>query len=575
MKFKLQDFGLQDLPYERPNQPWICGWSAAGKDCRIGPDARGRCRATYECAPIQKDERWQCTRPSRYGGNCESGPLPAGNCSRPIPKCQPVRSLRAKRGVLVGWASGLTVGLLALALGSSRRVELLSPGDLGFKHGSTRSLAPPPEKKAPNAAARGRCGDCHVAKSGPLGLLAGAFGIPSGPAQSELCLGCHGLGENPLKAHSRPPAVLARATARIAGAPPAFASPRGWQCATCHTEHKGRNFPIAFMESRRCQACHVRTFDSLASGHPEFSGFPYKGGTHIMFDHNKHRTEYFTKARNNKEDRLFECRSCHMLDPSGRNMVVRTFEQTCTACHAGQIADNEGIPFLSVPGFDPKLQGAKAKIGEWPNQSETDLSPFMRLLLEGGEDRAAYLKDLKGVDLLDVGNATKEELEAIQAYAWGVKRLFADLSRGGHEEFRQRFENALHGKDTHGEILTDLVGEIPPATVHAARRAWFPHLLEEMKTVATGVAPTGPRFKSGAAEPPNVVPQGKDPNKWVEAGGWYRKDLDFTVRYRPTRHADAFLRVWLDVAAGLRDKNIGARRVLETLNQPTSTGRCL
>ena len=29
--------------------------------------------------------------------------------------------------------------------------------------------------------------------------------------------------------------------------------------------------------------------------------------------------------------------------------------------------------------------------------------------------------------------------------------------------------------------------------------------------------------------------------------GWYRKTSDFTLRYRPTGHADAFLRAWLEL----------------------------
>src|SRR5262249_50853580 len=63
--------------------------------------------------------------------------------------------------------------------------------------------------------------------------------------------------------------------------------------------------------------------------------------------------------------------------------------------------------------------------------------------------------------------------------------------------------------------------------------------------------------------------------KWLEAGGWYRNDRDFTVRYRPTRHADAFLRAWLDLAAGLREENRSARRILEILSQPMSPGHCI
>ncbi|MDJ0932198.1 hypothetical protein [Breoghania sp.] len=35
-----------------------------------------------------------------------------------------------------------------------------------------------------------------------------------------------------------------------------------------------------------------------------------------------------------------------------------------------------------------------------------------------------------------------------------------------------------------------------------------------------------------------------NPEAWAEFGGWYRQD--FTIRYRPTGHADRFLRTWLD-----------------------------
>ncbi len=606
MTFKLQGFGINESQYERPNQPWICGWSAAGEACRVGPDAKGQCRATFECAPIQREGRSLCTRPRLYGGPCENGPLPAGACSRPIPKCQPVRSLRARRGRLAGWASAVTAGLLALALGGRHRGELFSPGELGFQHGRPERMAPlaslltvPTPSGTPAASSLTRtattssrtlgstnqaestsqsvrCGDCHGARPGLFGPLAALFGAPWSPPQSQLCLNCHVLGEYALKAHSQPPATLAQATWRMASVRPVVASQRSWECATCHTEHRGGGFPIAFMENRRCQACHARTFDSLASGHPEFENYPYGRGLNLKFDHNKHKTEYFFKAQNKKEDRPFECRTCHVPDPSGRNMLVRSFEQTCATCHAAQIADNDGVPFLTVPGFDAAgLKRGKARIGEWPNHDESDLSPFMRLLLVGGGDKAAYLDEIKGVDLLDLGHATDDELDAVQAYAWGVKRLIADLSLNGAEAVRLRLAQALSGKAGQASVNDDLVGEIQPATIDGARRAWFPHLMDEMKSLQGGAAPPVSQFLEKVTEDPNVVPQGIAPKKWLGAGGWYRDDADFTMRYRPTRHADAFLRAWLDLAAGLREEYTGVRRILEMLNQPTSPGRCL
>ena len=119
MKDQLPSPDFDANQYERPSQNWICGRACEGRGCRIGPDPSGRCRASYECAPALdlKDGatkgHYHCTRPKEYGGPCELGPLPNGTCSRPIPKCQPVRSLRSKRGVFTLSMFALTVAVMA------------------------------------------------------------------------------------------------------------------------------------------------------------------------------------------------------------------------------------------------------------------------------------------------------------------------------------------------------------------------------------------------------------------------------------------------------------------------------
>src|SRR4051794_525713 len=87
--------------YERPNQKWVCGRSDCGDSCLAGPDARGKCQATFECKPLKQGDRWFCTRPAARGGPCDQGPRPDGQCCCAIPKCRPKLSLRAWRGYIV------------------------------------------------------------------------------------------------------------------------------------------------------------------------------------------------------------------------------------------------------------------------------------------------------------------------------------------------------------------------------------------------------------------------------------------------------------------------------------------
>jgi len=64
-------------PYERPNQPWLCG--QAGGPCPMGPDQRGVCTAATACHPVRDGDRWRCNRSELRGGECEEGPSPEAN----------------------------------------------------------------------------------------------------------------------------------------------------------------------------------------------------------------------------------------------------------------------------------------------------------------------------------------------------------------------------------------------------------------------------------------------------------------------------------------------------------------
>ena len=78
-----------------------------------------------------------------------------------------------------------------------------------------------------------------------------------------------------------------------------------------------------------------------------------------------------------------------------------------------------------------------------------------------------------------------------------------------------------------------------------------------------------PKEAAGTTAPPQF-----DPEVWAQTGGWYRQD--YTVRYRPTGHADQFLQTWLDftgnaLGTSQRDQMLP---IFGILSAKDSVGRC-
>jgi hypothetical protein len=77
-----------------------------------------------------------------------------------------------------------------------------------------------------------------------------------------------------------------------------------------------------------------------------------------------------------------------------------------------------------------------------------------------------------------------------------------------------------------------------------------------------------------AKKPAGAAPAPFDPEVWAQAGGWYRDE--FTIRYRPTGHADQFLQAWLDFAG----RTYGSSQhdqmtpIFDELASKDAVGRC-
>ena len=481
----LQKFDFKSSNYERPTQHWVCGNISTGKVCPIGPDGRGKCRATFECEPIKEGDRWSCTRSKSTGGKCKAGPRPDGSCCLPITKCVPVQTVRGMRGRVVVWALSLTVGLIIIATHGLGAVNLLSPGGLTLKHGEVGTT----------------CDTCHEAfGSGLSGWIHEAF-APSDPAgTSKKCLSCHEMGAAPLQAHSLPRSALDQSALEMATlekvkvAPVAlefarslFGSPRKiaeeLACTNCHKEHKGTEFDKTTMSDDRCQSCHTVRFASLSMGHPEFINYPYSRRTRLQFDHVSHISRHFEKAGKDKAPET--CTNCHEPDDNGRKMKVKGFAVTCSAYHLEQITGvgqvgQKGISFFSAPGLDiVELRAQGAAIGEWPEWSEAKITPFMKVLLARDEAIAADFDRLDSLDLLDLVGASPEDIAAVERLAWGVKGLLHDLIGSGLDDVHQPMADAM-GLELDSVAVSRMLGVMPLDVVVAAQNAWFPNLYQEV-----------------------------------------------------------------------------------------------
>jgi tetratricopeptide (TPR) repeat protein len=71
-----------------------------------------------------------------------------------------------------------------------------------------------------------------------------------------------------------------------------------------------------------------------------------------------------------------------------------------------------------------------------------------------------------------------------------------------------------------------------------------------------------------------TTPTQFDPEVWAQTGGWYRQD--FTVRYRPTGHADQFLQTWLDFSGRADGTSLHEQLapIFGMLSPKDSVGRC-
>ena len=384
MSQQLPSPDFNSLQYERPNQKWICGKAADGQACRLGPDARGRCRVTSECQPAYETKpgetkgRYRCTRPAEYGGPCAGRPA-AGRSLLPAPgQCVPVRSLRAKRIAFTLAVTILTVGFLLVALCGPFHWGFISPGPLSKQHATFAFAHRAKQDKA------GNCAVCHKAarssvytwlqtsldaRPGPWQVRSLAATGPSGmTAIDNNCLGCH-------QGHSfHEPNVDSERSCSDCHVehqgPGPMHTPADAMCLSCHANNaamqaamtKASSLPAAAFDYRPAQGRvifptprpargYTSIIHSFSTDHPEFELIinHLKDPDTLRFNHELHLGSRNVSAL---QGRKLTCLDCHQPDAAGVHFIKITYQQNCQKCHSLQFDVRN--PGLLIPHGDAR-----------------------------------------------------------------------------------------------------------------------------------------------------------------------------------------------------------------------------
>lgn len=593
-------------PRFKPGQTWVCGYTDLGQCCRSGPTCDGRCGRTVLEEPSQADESVAEA----------SGEIPQVE----LPPCIPRRSLTVRRQSLRLNLAILTGGLLMLCMTLPSREKIFVPGELSAKHAQILD----------NTVASQRCGLCHPsshsAGDSDLGtpavsaLLSSARRlIENDGRQDKLCMQCH-QGHMPAAANRDPhdlspdswrqlqqstntpwQLVSTRTAADVSLADGTVAREQTalskTSCAMCHNEHHGRGFDIKLISDNRCQACHQKQFESLASGHPEFKDFPVDRPRGLAFSHGAHAQDHFPK-----KNRDFDCKACHVsaasatgntpINVGSSDMVTRSlsFEHACASCHEQPIraATVDGWAAVQLPSIEADDATGDAELGSWPAGARYGydgvVSPIMRALLMADPQATTALEKLPASGkILELSSVASVRAGVAKTLATATKRLLEETARDGQAAWIARLQQVtrthLNRELTAQDqvLITSMVAGLPPDLFRHVETQWFGATKPLAGLDLTRGNQARGRLIAASSQQPEqtqppisgsdsllvdqnssddlllgtVEPEAKQPGvKLVKGathltgGGWYADQSTMSIRYMPTGHADPTLAAW-------------------------------
>lgn len=594
-------------PRSHSGQAWVCGYSDLGQCCQSGPTCDGRCgRTVLDSHAAASDAA---------GSEGSAGPQAVD-----LPPCIPRRSLAVRRQSLRLNLAILTGGLLMLCMTLPSREKTFVPGELSSTHAQILD----------NTLQSQRCGLCHptshaessIASGNQVisGLLSSAKRlIENDGRQDQLCMQCHqghlpaAVNRDPhdltpemweqLRKSSDTPWQLVSTGVALQGSSGGSLPSESSQslsktsCAMCHNEHHGRGFDIKLISDSRCQACHQRQFESLASGHPEFKDFPMDRPRGLAFSHDQHARDHFPK-----KNRDFDCKTCHVSTGQAvsTDLVTRSlsFEHACASCHDQPIraATVDGWAAIQLPSIESQDVANESAFADWPAGARYGydgvVSPIMRALLMADPAATSGLDKLPASGkIVDVSSISSARAQVAKTLALATRRLMEETARDGQAAWVARLQKVTQSHlqreltESDQALIAAMAAGLPPDLFRHVDSEWMgnrvPLAQRDSKPVRGRLArhtadqksdddlllPTksndellgtddllGEPAKSDAAADLLLGPTDDAVKKPVSkivkgathlaGGGWYADQTTLAIRYMPTGHADTTLSAW-------------------------------
>lgn len=201
---------------------------------------------------------------------------------------------------------------------------------------------------------------------------------------------------------------------------------------------------------------------------------------------------------------------------------------------------------LNLGQLPAELMNAFTQADWWPN-----------LLIEVAAHRAG--KKLPG-HAVAVAAATTKPVEPV-ATPTAAKSGGDDDILGGDEK---------PAKPAAKPADDDILGgdEKPAAKPAQPAKAADDDIIGDEIPAAGAKGAAAPKVEAAIAAPARVAPE-----KWVSAGGWHVSPNEFSINYRATGHADAFLKSWLELGAA-RAADAPARQVFKEIAESASCMKC-